>query len=150
MMATATVTLLITVVAMGAKKAGLARIEGEIPGTGARGEVCLRKKIGRKAQHKCAMVQPGVAVSQKTSSMWMVFARLFSRRTRAAPMMKTKTVGQTNIDRTAKATAGQIADHFEGLATTEIQKMSIAKMERKRNGEGAIMGVAKVTKSSHY
>jgi hypothetical protein len=79
----------------------------------------------------------------------MVFARLFFRRTRAAPMMKTKTVGQTSIARTAKARADQTADYFEGLATTEIQKMGIAKLQRKRNEEDANMGIAKVSKSNH-
>ena len=64
-------------------------------------------------------------------------------------MMKTKTVEQTSIERTAKAIAGQIADYFKGLATTGIQKMSIAKMQRKRNEEGTNMGVAKAIKSSH-
>ena len=65
-------------------------------------------------------------------------------------MMKTKAVGQTSIDTTAKATADQTADYFEGVATTEFQKMVTAKLQRKRNEEGANMGMAKVSKGSHY
>ena len=64
-------------------------------------------------------------------------------------MMKTKTVGQTSIARRAKATADQTADYFEGLVTTEVQQMSIAKLQQKRNEEGANMGMAKVSKINH-
>ena len=63
-------------------------------------------------------------------------------------MMKTKIVGKTSIDRPAKATADQIADYSKGLPTTEIQKMSIAKIRRKRNEESVDMGIAKVSKSN--
>jgi hypothetical protein len=79
----------------------------------------------------------------------MVFARLFFSQTRAAPMMKTKTVGQTSIARTAKAAVDQAVDYFEGLATRVIQKMGIAKLQRKGKEEGANMGMAKVSKSNH-